>query len=96
MLTPSMDKVAAMEVKATLQQDRWPRLAPVRMNQMTIQWLDKLRNAGMIATELQAADVYGFIAMVQFARRQLEVTEDFVAYSPINSIEQLEDLSLAL
>jgi hypothetical protein len=98
MLTPSMDKVAAIEVKATLQPDRWPRLAPVRMNQMTIQWLDKLGNAGMIATELQAADVYGFIAMVQFARRQLKaaVTEDFVAYSPINSIEQLEDLSLAL
>ena len=85
-----------MEVKATLQPGRWPRLAPVRMNQMTIQWLDKRGNAGMIATELQAADVYGFIAMVQFARRQLEVTEDFVAYSPINSIEQLEDLSLAL
>ena len=98
MLTPSMDKVAAIEVKATLQPDRWPRLAPVRMNQMTTQWLDKLGNAGMIATELQAADVYGFIAMVQFARRQLKaaVTEDFVSYSPINSIEQLEDLSLAL
>jgi hypothetical protein len=43
-------------------------------------------------------DVYGLIAMVQFARRQLKaaVTEDFVSYSPINSIEQLEDLSLAL
>jgi hypothetical protein len=52
----------------------------------------------MIATELQAADVYGLIAMVQFARRQLKaaVTEDFVSYSPINSIGQLEDLSLAL
>jgi hypothetical protein len=47
-----MDKVAAIEVKATLQPDRWPRLAPVRMNQMTTQWLDKLGNAGMIATEL--------------------------------------------
>jgi hypothetical protein len=36
--------------------------------------------------------------MVQFARRQLKaaVTEDFVSYSPIDSIEQLEDLSLAL
>jgi hypothetical protein len=98
MLTPRMDKVAAIEVKATLQPDRWPRLAPVRMNQMTTHWLDKLGNAGMIATELQAADVYGLIAMVQFARRQLKaaVTEDFVSYSPINSIEQLEDLSLAL
>jgi hypothetical protein len=52
MLTPRMDKVAAIEVKATLQPDRWPRLAPVRMNQMTTQWLDKLGNAGMIATEL--------------------------------------------
>jgi hypothetical protein len=61
MLTPSMDKVAAIEVKATLQPDRWPRLAPVRLNQMTTQWLDKLGNAGMIATELQAADVYGLI-----------------------------------
>jgi hypothetical protein len=81
MLTPSMDKVAAIEVKATLQPDRWPRLAPVRMNQMTTQWLDQLGNAGMIATELQAADVYGLIAMVQFARRQLKaaVTEDFVS-----------------
>jgi hypothetical protein len=78
MLTPSMDKVAAMEVKATLQPGHWPRLVPVRMNQMTIQWLDKRGNAGMIATELHAADVYGFIAMVQFARRQLKaaVTED--------------------
>jgi len=68
------------------------------MNQMTTQWLDKLGNAGMIATEPQAADVYGLIAMVQFARHQLKaaVTEDFVSYSPINSIEQLEDLSLAL
>lgn len=68
------------------------------MNQMTAQWLDKLGNAGMIATELQAADVYGLIAMVQFARRQLKaaITEDFVSYLPINSIEQLEDLSLAL
>lgn len=98
MLTPSMDKVAAIEVKATLQPDRWPRLAPVRMNQMTTQWLDKLGNAGMIATELHAADVYGLIAMVQFARRHMKaaITEDFVSYLPINSIEQLEDLSLAL
>ena len=79
MLTPSMDKVAAIEVKATLQPDRWPRLAPVRMNQMTIQWLDKLGNAGMIATELRAADVYGFIAMVQFARRQLKAAVTEVA-----------------
>jgi hypothetical protein len=80
-----MDKVAAIEVKATLQPDRWPRLAPVGMNQMTTQWLDKLGNAGMIATELQAADVYGLIAMVQFACRQLKaaITEDFVSYSPV-------------
>jgi hypothetical protein len=63
-LTSSMDKVAAIEVKATLQPNRWPRLAPVGMNQMTSQWLDKLGNADMIATELQAADVYGLIAMV--------------------------------
>jgi hypothetical protein len=98
MLTPSMDKVAAIEVKATLQPDRWPRLAPIRMNPMTTQWLDKLGNAGMIATELQLADLYGLIAMVQFARRQLKaaISEDFVSYSPINNIEQLEDLSLAL
>jgi hypothetical protein len=64
MLTSSVDKVAAIEVKATPQPNRWPRLAPVRMNQMMSQWLDKLGNADMIATELQAPDVYGLIAMV--------------------------------
>jgi hypothetical protein len=88
MLTPSADKVAAIEAKATLQPDRWPRLAPLRMNQMTTQWLVELGN-GMIATELQAAGVYGLIAMVQFARRQLKVR---TLHKPRHSIGKIHSL----
>jgi hypothetical protein len=98
MATPALEKIAAIEVKATLQAGRWPRLAPVRMNQMTPDWLDKLENSGMVAVDLKSADVYGVVAMVQFSRRQFKaaVTSDFVGFAPVSSLDELEDISSVL
>jgi Holliday junction resolvase-like predicted endonuclease len=70
MASDDLDKVFAIEVKATLSARRWPRLAHGATAQMSAEWLDEVDNPGMDECGLAAADVYGLIVLIQFARRQ--------------------------
>lgn len=98
MLTPDLKKVFAIEVKATLQRARWPRLARPHQQQMSPPWLDRISNEGMVDVDLQSADIYGMVSFVHFARRKLKfvVTNDFTTYEPVSSTDDLLDVAQLL
>jgi hypothetical protein len=94
MLTPGFEAVFSIEVKGTLQRGRWPRLTRGEVAQMTAEWLDKSDNPGMADHDLVSGDVYGGVALVNFARMQWKaaVTADFSSAHAITDTAQLEDV----
>lgn len=94
-MAPDHSAILTVEVKGTLQQRRWPRLTAGEVAQMSSAWLDKDDNPGMDDHDLLAADVYGAVILVNFARLQWKcaVTADFTTAHPVATFEDLEDLS---
>jgi hypothetical protein len=93
-LTPD-DKVVAVEVKGTLTAGRIPRLSRREMTQMSAEWVDKADNPGMAEFGLRSADVYGAVAVVNFAdlNWRVALTADFLALLPVIDIGQLTNLN---
>lgn len=92
-LTPD-DKIAAVEVKGTLTAGRIPRLSRREMTQMSAEWVDKADNPGMAELGLRSADVYGAVAVINFADMtwRAALTADFSALSPVIHLGQLTRL----
>jgi hypothetical protein len=89
-LTPD-DKITAIEVKGTLVAGRMPRLSRREMSQKSAAWVDKADNPGMAGLELQSCDVYGAVAVINFADMtwRIALTPDFSALVPVIRIDQL-------
>lgn len=75
----------AVEVKGTLKSGLIPRLTRRELAQMSSAWVDKPDNPGMHNTSLRSEDVYGAVAVVNFADLELRVafTSDFEAFEPV-------------
>jgi len=93
-LTPD-DKVVAVEVKGTLIAGHIPRLSRREITQMSAEWVDKADNPGMAELGLRSADVYGAVAVTNFADMtwRVALTADFLALSPVIHLGQLTRLS---
>lgn len=93
-LTPD-DKVVAVEVKGTLTAGRIPRLSRREMTQMSAEWVDKADNPGMAEFGLRSADIYGAVAVVNFADLtwRVAMTADFSALRPVIHLGQLTHLN---
>ena len=93
-LCPSMERVVAVEVKGTLRPRYWPRLSRRELVQMSGAWVDKVDNPGMANWELRSDDVYGAVALVNFAAMAYRVafTADFQQLEPVRDLDQLGDL----
>ena len=94
MLSPQMDRLFAVEVKGTLQEQRWPRLSRGEFDQMTRAWLDKPDNPGMSELGVLAEDIYGLVIFIQFRQRRWKaaITTDFERASGVGNAAQLADL----
>ena len=92
MLTPGLDAVLAIEVKGTLRPGHWPTLTRRAPAQFSPAWLDRLGNAGMEQNGLAADDVYGLVALVNFAELETRwgATWDFATFEPLESPALLE------
>jgi hypothetical protein len=92
-LTPD-DKVVAVEVKGTLTAGRIPRLSRREMTQMSAEWVNKADNPGMAEFGLRSADIYGAVAVVNFADLtwRTALTADFSALWPVIHLGQLTRL----
>jgi hypothetical protein len=95
MLSPTMDRVVVFEVKGTLRPGTLPRLSTYELRQMSAAWIDKRDNPGMATLELESADVYGGVFVVQFAERAYRValTSDFETLRPVTSQDELVELA---
>src|SRR5215831_9886675 len=93
-LTPD-GKIAAVEVKGTLTAGSIPRLSRREMTQMSAEWVDKADNPGMAELGLRSADIYGAVAVVNFADMtwRVALTSDFSALLPVIRIDQLTHLN---
>jgi hypothetical protein len=93
-LTPD-EKVVAVEVKGTLTAGHVPRLSRREVTQMSAEWVDKADNPGMAELALRSADVYGAVAVINFADMtwRAALTADFAALSPVIDLGQLIRLS---
>jgi hypothetical protein len=92
-LTPD-DQIAAVEVKGTLTAGRIPRLSRREMTQMSAEWVDKADNPGMAELGLRSADIYGAVAVINFADMtwRVALTAGFSALSPVIHLGQLTHL----
>jgi hypothetical protein len=92
-LTPD-DKVIAIEVKGTLKAGRIPRLSRRELTQMSAEWVDKADNPGMAELGLRSTDIYGAVAIINFADMtwRIALTADFSVLSPVIHTGQLTDL----
>jgi hypothetical protein len=88
------DKIAAVEVKGTLTAGRIPGLSHREMTQMSAEWVDKADNPGMAELGLRSADIYGAVAVINFADMTWRVvlTADFSTLSPVIHLGQLTRL----
>jgi hypothetical protein len=95
MLSPEMDRLFAVEVKATLQEQRWPRLSRGEFDQMTSAWLNKPNNPGRSELGVLAEDIYGLVILIHFRQRRWKaaITADFERASGIGSTAELADLA---
>jgi hypothetical protein len=88
------DKVVAVEVKGTLIAGRIPRLSRREMTQMSAEWVDKADNPRIAELELRSADIYGAVAVINFADMawRMALTSDFSALIPVTEAGQLARL----
>lgn len=89
------EMVFAVEVKGTLRPRRVPRLTRGELEQMSAAWVDKPDNPAMTGADLRSDDVYGAVAVVNFADMTLRValTADFATVRPVTSDALLDDPS---
>jgi hypothetical protein len=89
------DKVVAVEVKGTLTAGHIPQLSRREITQMSTEWVDKADNPGMAELGLRSADVYGAVAVINFADMtwRVALTADFSVLSPVIHLGQLTRLS---
>ena len=94
LLTPDAESVVAIEAKGTLRSGYLPRLSGRRLTQMSIGWLDKPGNPGMVEWGLEGVDVYGALAVVNLADMVCRVgfTSDFETLLPVIEEDQLDSL----
>lgn len=94
MLAPSVDHLAAVEVKSTFRPRHVPSLTATHLRQMSQGWLDKADNPGMREWGLTAEDVYGLVALVNFSDRTLlyGATADFERLHAVRSVDEICDL----
>lgn len=85
MLGPGAERVFAIEVKGTLRRLRWPRLRSADLMQMDVAWLDRTDNPAMGEWEIEGADVYGAVVVVNFDALAYKVvlTRDLVHWVPV-------------
>ena len=88
------DKIVAVEVKGTLTARHIPHLSRREMTQMSAEWVDKADNPGMAELELRSDDVYGAVAVINFADMawRIAVTSDFSVLVPVAHAGQLRCL----
>jgi hypothetical protein len=93
-LGPGEERLFAVEVKGTLRPHRWPRMRRGELTQMDLAWLDKADNPAMSEWGVTSDDVYGAIALINFAelRFKMALTRDFATWHPIEHLEQLKTL----
>jgi hypothetical protein len=94
MLAPTVDHLAAVEVKSTFRPHHVPSLTATHLRQMSQGWLDKADNPGMHEWGLTAEAVYGLVAVVNFSDRTLRygATADFERLHPVRSVDEICDL----
>ena len=94
MLDPTLSRVVAIEVKSTIQQGRWPRLARGRSQQLTPHWLDGSKNTGMAEWGVRSSDIYLMVAQVHLRGRRWRccLAGDVTAPQPVTEKRQLDDL----
>ena len=94
MLDPTLSRLVAIEVKSTIQQGRWPRLARGRSEQLSPNWLDGSRNIGMAEWGVRSSDIYLMVAQVHLRRRRWRccLAGDATAPQPVTEQRQLDDL----
>jgi hypothetical protein len=94
MLGPNVERLFAFEVRGTLRPRRWPRLRRGELTQMDVGWLDKADNPAMSEWGITSEDVYGGLALINFAelRYKVALTSDFVTWQPIERLDQLRDV----
>jgi hypothetical protein len=87
--------VLALEIKGTLRADSIPRFNGGALRQMSIEWLNDPSNPAMAEWDLEALDIYGGIAVIDFARNvwRAALTSDYVGFRPVVAAEQLLVLS---
>ncbi len=94
MLDPTLSRLVAIEVKSTIQQGRWPRLARGLSEQLTPHWLDGSRNTGMAEWGVASSDIYLMVAQVHLRRRRWRccLAGDATAPQPVTEKRHLDDL----
>jgi hypothetical protein len=94
LLGPGEERMFAVEVKGTLRPLHWPRMRRGELTQMDIAWLDKADNPAMSEWGVTSDDVYGAIALINFAelRFKIALTRDFATWHAIEQLEQLKTL----
>lgn len=94
MLAPDQEHLFVVEVKGTLQPNRWPRLTRGEIDQMSPDWLSQPDNPGMQSLGVDGDDVGALVLLVQFAKRQWKgvMTPDFEDIQVLSSLEQLEEV----
>jgi len=87
--------VLALEVKGTLRAGSLPRFSRGALRQMSIEWLNDPTNPAMAEWDLEALDIYGGIAVIDFARNvwRAALTSGYEGFVPVLRDEQLLALS---
>ena len=95
MMDPVLERLVTIEVKSTIQRQRWPRLARGLGEQLTPEWLERSDNVGMREWGLGAADVYLMVAQVHWSRRAWRacLAADPDRPQPVTGAGQLIDLT---
>lgn len=90
--------VLALEVKGTLRAGSIPRFSRGALRQMSIEWLNDPSNPAMAEWDLEALDLYGGVAVIDFARNvwRVALTSDYEGFSPVVDVEQLRALDALL
>jgi hypothetical protein len=89
-LTPR-GTVVAVEVKGTFRAGSIPALGRGRLRQMSLEWLSSPDNPAMVEWELEGADVYGAIIVIDFAERQwrMATTSDYEGFDPLFDLDRI-------
>jgi hypothetical protein len=87
--------VLALEVKGTLRAGSIPGFARGKLRQMSIEWLNDPSNPAMAEWGFEALDIYGGVAIIDFARDtwRVALTGGYKGFMPVLHPEQLLALS---